>query len=1010
MKLQILHLSDMHFSKREDSFSINVDKMVQALESVETADERIIVISGDLTSTGCYKEYEHVNSFVGALLKELRKTVSEYKKIEIICVPGNHDVFVSKLDRNMDDKDESMDDINSQVEKYLSCMKGFFRFAQRRKCFFDDGIVSKRVFTYGNRKVGFVLLNTAPFSKLGGKAIDMGKHFLSKEQIDIIENATDADINILVMHHSMEWFDNTCKDRLRKIISKKYSLVLSGHEHEPVGESRDINNMGEVHCIQGNALLGYATEGNGFCTVNIDLDSSKMNAYSFLWKESLYVPHKIIEASVRDYLGGEFTVKKDFMKEISLDSNKRDISKYFVFPSLSYTLYKDNNEIEYHDIESENDFMDILAEYNKIIISGEHKSGKTLLAKRLFRNFIKQGKTPVLLVASDINKRKIEKTVEYAFCEQYDCETETYEQFRQGDIANKVVLLDEANLIQESTLKLLLDSLKHDFEKIILFNEYDFDLNIKRQITDILTDSGTLDIRLNPFLYAKRKELIGNILSCDGNAEDDLEFETNKINELINKQVKYFSLNPEFIINFVDQYERDYRFQFPSGMNIFSIVYESSIKNRIIENSENIDAMTVIALLRDLSFYMHFNKKSYIGIDGVAKIIEQYNNTYRQKANTRVFLDVAVRAKILVDKGNEVRFRDHTLVAYFVAQAINHKYYQEEDISFYIDCLLKNLCFSINSDIILFLALITDNPKFVNVIVESAQNHFSQQEELSFDKGNVNFLSDIAIPVKNCLPNDEERKERDKILSKEEKKVKLEDLIELVDEYDYSDDDLMKIENQCIISLKYIEVLSKSLPTFCQSMKAEQQDKLVALIYKCPNQFLYGLLKEISDNFDEFCNDILKDILEARDEKNKSEVSVDSIKRLIKQISAVLVVALYQVVASTCTSEQTLTALNSFNYEWNANYKLQNLMMLSCISDTSTFSKRAQSLNRQLDKKIEKSIIKHTVRDYLLRNNPPLYGDAQSLVDCFFSGNEKTKLKTKMVKKRVIEKDNDGKC
>ncbi len=32
MRLQIIHLSDMHFEKREDSFEIRIDKMIQAID------------------------------------------------------------------------------------------------------------------------------------------------------------------------------------------------------------------------------------------------------------------------------------------------------------------------------------------------------------------------------------------------------------------------------------------------------------------------------------------------------------------------------------------------------------------------------------------------------------------------------------------------------------------------------------------------------------------------------------------------------------------------------------------------------------------------------------------------------------------------------------------------------------------------------------------------------------------------------------------------------------------
>ena len=188
-------------------------------------------------------------------------------------------------------------------------------------------------------------------------------------------------------------------------------------------------------------------------------------------------------------------------------------------------------------------------------------------------------------------------------------------------------------------------------------------------------------------------------------------------------------------------------------------------------------------------------------------------------------------------------------------------------------------------------------------------------------------------------------------------------------------------------------------------MKVEQQDVLVSLIYRCPNQFLFNILKDINDNFEAFSNEIYEEISALRQEKNIAEVNVDSVKYMIEQISAILVMALYQAVAATSASDQTITALNEFNYNLNSNYKLQNLMMISYVADVSTFSRRAQALNRELENKIEKSIIKYTVREYLLRNNVEIYGEAQSLIDCFFGGQSSQKLKMEIAKKRITEKD-----
>lgn len=1007
MRLQIIHLSDMHFEKREAPFEINIDKMIHAINTLDDADECIIVASGDLVANGLSSEYKSVGSFIGALLKKLENEKYNKKNIQFICVPGNHDINFPKFKITFDMIEEAYkkSEIENIVDMYISNMKSFYGFARYKECFIESDIVSKKIVEYGNKKVGFVLLNTAPLSLLGGNAEDMGSHYLANNYIKEVEQATEANINILVMHHSIEWFNSQCKDKLRRIISKKYSLVITGHEHSPVGESRNFNGNGDVQYIQGNALRGYAAEGNGFCIINIDLEQDKIVGHSVLWRNDIYVPQKILDSTFKRNYGTNLTIKEDFLKEMIVDNQGKKIDDYYVFPSFSYNVYNEDEDIKKYDIETESELNDLMLLHNKVFISGEHKAGKTILAKKLYRSFLEQGKTPLLISASNINKKRIEKTIELAFAEQYESDNDEYVKFEQVDKTNKIVLLDEANLLQKKILNVLLEFLEKTFGKVIVFTEEKLDLDIRKQVVDIMVDSAAMFLTIKPFLYVKRKMLISNILEVNNVGKCNIESETKKINELINSQIRYFNLNPEFIISFVNQYEKDLQFQFSTGMNVFNVVYENSIRNRIIINSESIDVTLVLNVLRELAFYMHFEKKSIVNFDEISNIVEQYQKTYRQKINIRKFLDTTIKSKILVDIGNEIRFKDHTLTAYFVAQALNQKYYQEEDINDKLSYLLKNLCFSINSDILLFLTFITNNPKFVNYIIEGAKSHFAQQEELSFDNENVKFLLDVSVPVKNSLPNEEERKKRDEMLSKQEEEVRLSDLIELVNEYDYSEDDLLKIENQIMISFKYLEILSKTLPAFCQNMRAEQQDSLVSLIYKCPNQFLFNLLNDINENFEPFCNEVYQDISALRQEKQKADVNIDSVKYMVEQVSAVLVTVLYQLVANTCSSEQTITALNAFNFNENSNYKLQNLMMVSCIDDVNCFSHRAKELKGELNHRIEESILKYTVREYLVRNNIEIYGEAQSLVTRFFGEQSIKKLKMDIAKKRILEKD-----
>lgn len=1008
MKLLIIQLSDLHFENTSQTHSVNIEKMIAAMKSNTSADECVIVISGDLANKGKSKDYRYVKGFTSALLRSLNNNGYTGKKIHVLSVPGNHDIDFSNFDMCMKD---IIDAYNKNTiiglrKSYLNNMKNYFLYATEQGCFLENKVISKKIIQYGDKKIGFVLCNSAPLSLLGGNAEDMGSHYFSEDEMKIIDEATDADFNILILHHSIEWLKSTYKDKLRRIISRKYSLVLSGHEHTPYGESNNMDNTAAVQFIQGNALHGYAENGNGFCTVTIDFNDYKMEGYSYIWRDSIYLPEKIVDSEIRRVnLCDGILLRNDFQKQMMFDSSKRCIDNYYVFPGVAYNVFDENENIRHIDIDTEQEMFEFIDNKESIVVTGEHKAGKTILAKRIFCYFLNKGKKPIFIEASAINKKKIERTIDYIFPEEY-CEDDFgYEKYKQLDKRQKVAIIDEADMLQSETLHTLIMFLKQSIAQVIVFSEDKVNLNVRKQVVDALVYEETLTLKIKPFLYDRRKHLISNILQQSGKCHD-VENETNKINNLINMQVKYFDLDPEFIISFVNQYEMDMNFKLAAGMNVFNVVYESNIRNNIILNSDSIDPTHVINILRELAYKMHFEKRNNIKIDEVGQVIEVYKQEYRQKVNIRTFLETVLRAKILIESDDELRFKDHTVVAYFVAQALNQKYNQGEDIENNLELLLKNLCFSINSDIILFLALITNNPKFINIIAEGARKHFEYQEELSFDRKNLMYILDTKLPVKDSFPDKEERKQREKDISKQEETIKLNEIIELVNEYDYTEKDLEKIENQVMISLKYIEVLSKSLPAFCQNMKVEQQDKLVDLIYRCPNKFLFSVLIEIGEDFEGYCNELHHEITALRKEKNADEISVNSVRKALEQMSSIFIVMLYQLVASTCANEQSILALNEFDYQNSTNYSLQNLMMAARIDDVNLFSQKAKKLDKQVDNNLSKTIIKYTVRDYFLRNNNvELYGEAQSLMDQFFKNSASQEIRMNMARKRMINKN-----
>jgi 3',5'-cyclic AMP phosphodiesterase CpdA len=116
-KIEILHLSDIHFKKDKDDENKTFRKDVRAkmLAKIKehigrnNLDLDFVAVTGDIAFSG--KEYEEAKSF----FKELKSVLPE--KTIFLVVPGNHDVYRANVSKFF-----SLHDI----VKKQQCIKIFF--------------------------------------------------------------------------------------------------------------------------------------------------------------------------------------------------------------------------------------------------------------------------------------------------------------------------------------------------------------------------------------------------------------------------------------------------------------------------------------------------------------------------------------------------------------------------------------------------------------------------------------------------------------------------------------------------------------------------------------------------------------------------------------------------------------------------------------------------------------------------------------------------------------------
>lgn len=1027
MRLLLLHISDIHIKNNNKKEDFNTNKIVEALNILGKIDECVIVLSGDITNSGNGNEFKSAGHIIGGLVKELRAKKFKNSYINVVVVPGNHDIELKDDNRNFDKIINSYKcgEQDLLVNQDIQLLNNFYDFARVNRCFTDDKIVSN-VPVYLSRHsflVSFTLINTAVFSLKGSSNIDMGIHYLSKDALSKIKPHCNTDLSIVVMHHSIEWYGSSVKEEIKDIINNQYSIIFEGHEHDGFGEKRKSNDETSIVCIQGNSLSGDKEHKKGFTTLVYDSNNKNLIGNSFIWEDNFYKSSLILNEQLPDKTIRKveinksiFKISKDFEKFLKFDDNNKDINSYFVFPSLYYSMVEDDEELEAKNIGDIDKFIELILDNDRIIISGETRCGKTTIAKILYKELLcfDYGILPLYLDSENLSQKQlknIDNVVERTFYDQYRKDNHSYEKYLQIGNEQKLLIIDDASKLNKLMLDKILELLDDKFGKVIVLSEDKITIDIKDSVEEVLLNKKICKISVKPFLYDKRKELISKIYCNLNGNENSSKFkkEINSINNKINSHIKSFRLDPEFISFFVTQFADNNKYSIHQSNNVFNMVYENSIKGKLIQHAATENVKGIFNVLSEIAYVMHFEKLTWIDLGDVNMIVDSYNKKFRQRIKTTSLLKIGHDARLLIVNENKYKFKDKNLKAYFVAQALNKKYNEEdENISKQLVYILDNLCFSINSDIMLFMAMITNNTKIIKLILKSADDYFNKKEEFSFDLKNIAFIFNVDLNVKNNVPNEEEQKNKEKSLVKYEEEVKLSEVIELIDEYDYDEKDVEIFGNRIYKAIKYLEIVSNILPTFSNDIVAKQQDEIVKAIYSYPNKVIYEWLKDTNDDFDNVAKELYEKLNEMRKEKSISSIHIDIVKRFVGQMGIYIIINLYQMVSNLSSSIDTLEALNAFDLQKNTNYKLINLMMFEKSGSFKEYSTKAIELFDETNINLVKSMVKFSVRNYLLNNEIKLIGEGQAFLDKFFGAsdtfnNPKVSMKKHISKRKIRE-------
>lgn len=985
MKLLLLHLSDTHF-KETDKYGYDAEIIVKALSQMGQADECIVFYTGDVTNAGTINEYRTAGVFLKQLIDKLKLAYkSEYIKVYVI--PGNHDIeniqtYFSYADIMDAYKNNQIESLYEESLKYL---ENFFVFAGRNNCFQYNRGIEYKLPEFNGFKIKINLVNTSPFSLLKSENKDKGMHFLPTDTIKYKSENKNENFCITMMHHGPEWFSEDCKRVMNSTLLAKTDLLLLGHDHYSEGETKIINTEHKMSVSKGLALYNSKTE-TGFNAFILDTETATLFGNKFVKMKDYYKPSPILEDSdVELHKKGRFVLKKEFRDGLLTDINEREgdrIEDYFVFPVLRSKTFDDTQKRG--SINDEAQFIELLLDKKKISIEGGVKKGKTVLAKHLCK-ILSDEYACVLLDDRDF-AHDPNKIMRYQIENQFD--NLSYDEFEQLNPNEKIIIVDNSDKISEIKWNKFYNNIKSKIEYVILLNASTFNLDIKGKVIDSLMEEDFYEVKIEPFYYEKRFELISKICESKPTSIKRTVKETARIinNEIAN-QIRFFNLTPDFIHQFVEYFlSAGSLLKSTKQENVFNKVYEANITLRLAAASKEDLVPEIMAALDFVASNVHFNRKYPFSIDDFTFSVNQYNKVYDNSLNARVVKDIAIQARIIREVPGDVtyEFCDSNLLAYFTALHLNRLLSEgDADGTKHLETILSNITDDINGDILLFLSYVAENVRVLSPIISCLELHMKDWEAFSIDDNNIKYLSEVKDTTLISAPSSKDKKahiEKKSAIEKEIKENNESSSSELYSPKEYDDNEFfIKISK----ALKYIELTAKILPGFSHILKGDEKSKLVDILYEYPNRLLYEMLKVIDDEHHKLIEEILKENPKTR----QGELITESmIEKALWNQSVSYILTVYDFVSSTAATSKTLERLNRYNISDNTNHGIQNLLMEENAGEFNTFIKKAEEIYDSTEVDAVKRMTALIVRKfYLSHDDVPMIGDAQRVLDKMFT-------------------------
>lgn len=949
LSISIIHLTDIHFNcvKEKNDLINKQEQLCTACGSVLSYnDNAIIVISGDIAYSGKEIEYVFALDLIEAIKTKIKNITGN--NAEVVLVPGNHDcdfdvkssvrkILLGSLSHN-----NSVD--TDTILEITEVQNSYYDFAK----LYDierSGLCHQKIVKLQHERFMFLLFNTAWMSQLQEKP---GSLFIPKEAYPDIR-PQDYDCVISIMHHPYNWFHPDNSTELLQFLRKTTDILLLGHEHRAdiFKSSGNDWSFSEFH---GKELQSTESKDSAFSIYQFDNAIQNITTFDFIWENSIYKcqyntnmfsRNSFIESSI-------ISPSKEFLRKIEdpgiiINHYKAEditLSEIFCWPIL---VQVNLGEEPYVKISSKikTKIPQKMLDANISIITGDSLSGRTSLAKMLFKEYSNFKECCIICDGEDLITHvnlNLVKILESKFIEQYgDNKTDEY---RCLDKTKKILIIDNFNNIpyHDSRRSKVLSELTTIYSHIIIFSDKNWEISL---VCSQMQNQSDLDIKIYQMLFLgnmKRKEFVKNWYCLRDEfavgsevTEEKITKACERIDELLGNNYGIIPAAPINLINILQNLDSTTQSSFSGSQ--YGFLYESLILKSLGSVGDKYkdvgDINIHIAVLSALAFEMLKNKNNTFNNEDLQKRADIFSKSKKVSVNYENILKIMQSAKIICKAApNTYKFRYPYLFYYFAGRYIAY-HLKEVDVKKQIEYMCSKLYNESYGNIIIFVCHFANNIEIIDDIMLTSLTSLDKYDLFDFDKHTEIFdkakviIEELLVSSDVARDTNIEKNQEERLREKDELGIQDGSVndIEEISEKEFQDEkekDLASIS----AAIRTIDVLSQIIRNYPGDIDGDLKVQIIREIHSLGMRTAEAMLSVIELYKHDLIAHIVEKVKDKENEAQKEEI-ISKTQEIFSSLIAGMVCGMISKVAASLNNENLLIAIeDAFNGQPSISQKL----------------------------------------------------------------------------------------